>query len=1428
MKELFALSPTFNGLLQASGMGGGGGHIRNSGVLRGGKRGDAASSSPVKFSWRPQGHFLATAGANGIVNIVDKSGQPVTHFALSTKSTPVGLEWDAQGEELAAIQGDTSDVTLFDFNARSSKTLETSLKNPTFVRWSKTGPYLAIGDSKGNVLLYDKQSKKKVPILGKHTRAIVAGAWSAECKLALGSTDNTLSLSESNGDAVSESVDLKASPTFMQFSNQKRDNGLSRNNANAENTISINLDGKTLLLYNIDDPDNPVELAFQAKYGKIVAFRWFGDGYLLIGFSEGWLVVISTHINEIGEELRSARFHSDGLEDIAYSPTTQRCATIGGNSLKIIETSTLEELTNESISIDTSAGAFTQVDYAMDGQVLTAATTGGYVYTYLGKMPELSDSHESKIAYLSSLKEITVFETSVPSNSPYAALSFPLEIEPSRISLGSYHFAAAMNNTVWYYGLPLPPAEGQVSNKRELEDYRDEALEKAKAEAESRTYMSTVDDMALGSNFVAVLCDGKVNVHSIRPQPYIGNSLLQLPEAGKGDSIILPEHGSKDNGPQARVTCVECTAEFVVYGTEDGTVDFFYIPAWKLLASAQFRNTFTSTGIRAIYPNPTCTRVLIIDEEHKGYIFNPSNRLTIEIEDFPRGVTKVMWDPADWGVFSAFSKPEIHVFRHVPLTLNGASVIKFGDASIGQSGDITVTTRRTELPSGAEPLLVNDGIISYRASSDASAVESVTLSSYRPLVGGGQVNTERRMAALAQALLLGRFDTAWELCLTLGDQICWLALANKAMEVLDIDRAIDVYRFLGDAGMVFALEAINEEEDQSLVAGHLAVLFNDFSLAQELFLSSSRPTAALQMYRDMMHFEQATTLAETLDPSQVPTLQIQHAKQLEFKGDYNEALELYDSAKDELPPLRETKQPETTAHTKKNTSFADLASEAEALLGETKVDKKSTKSVANPEQAGQGGFNVLDHTRLGRLHRAAHDGLARCLLHTGNIRRGLDCVQDQFFAHKRLLKEAGGILDSLNQYKDAARMYERAEEFEKAASILIANKAFREVEPLMDKVASPKLHLQFAKAMEASKDYSTAVKSYERAKDMDNVVRLLVDHLDQPERAGKIVRQTKSAEAATYVSRYCQEINDNRGAVEFLLLAKKRTDAFSLAMAHEEMQVYVDALRRIGWEVTNEDHAQIASYYEGKGKYDEAARHHFAGGDYHKALKLFLQCGEQCLEEAIEVVGKANTDPLTHMLIDYLMGEMDGVQKDEKYIFKLYIVLENYEQAARTARIIAQHEAEEGKYRAAHDFLYKTRRDLISRDVRVPTELSQQLELLHSYILVKKRVKLGDHVGAAFLLKRVVSDISSFPKHTVEILTSAVIECQRAGLKRSAYEYATMLMRPEYRNRVDEKFRRKIEQLVRRPKTEEADQVSCVVWFENIFELLCVHFLNNV
>ena len=41
---------------------------------------------------------------------------------------------------------------------------------------------------------------------------------------------------------------------------------------------------KSLFLYNMSDPDNPIELAFQQKYGNIVDYKWYAMFRILVAY----------------------------------------------------------------------------------------------------------------------------------------------------------------------------------------------------------------------------------------------------------------------------------------------------------------------------------------------------------------------------------------------------------------------------------------------------------------------------------------------------------------------------------------------------------------------------------------------------------------------------------------------------------------------------------------------------------------------------------------------------------------------------------------------------------------------------------------------------------------------------------------------------------------------------------------------------------------------------------------------------------------------------------------------------------------------------------------------------------------------------------------------------------------------------------------
>ncbi len=95
--------------------------------------------------------------------------------------------------------------------------------------------------------------------------------------------------------------------------------------------------------------------------------------------------------------------------------------------------------------------------------------------------------------------------------------------------------------------------------------------------------------------------------------------------------------------------------------------------------------------------------------------------------------------------------------------------------------------------------------------------------------------------------------------------------------------------------------------------------------------------------------------------------------------------------------------------------------------------------------------------------------------------------------------------------------------------------------------------------------------------------------------------------------------------------------------------------------------------------------------------------------------------------------------------------------------------------------LFETYKDMRANKINIPRDLYLKLLTLHSYVIVKKIVKLQIHEDAAKLLNRVCKNIIQFPAHAVNILTSSVIEAAKANFKYLAFQWACVLVRPDYR-----------------------------------------------
>lgn len=88
---------------------------------------------------------------------------------------------------------------------------------------------------------------------------------------------------------------------------------------------------KTLYMYHLPEPDSPSELGFQHKYGALLQHKWFGDGYILLGFGNGYIVSISTHPKEVTQELWQIKNHKDSLSGISVCSALDQVASCGDN-----------------------------------------------------------------------------------------------------------------------------------------------------------------------------------------------------------------------------------------------------------------------------------------------------------------------------------------------------------------------------------------------------------------------------------------------------------------------------------------------------------------------------------------------------------------------------------------------------------------------------------------------------------------------------------------------------------------------------------------------------------------------------------------------------------------------------------------------------------------------------------------------------------------------------------------------------------------------------------------------------------------------------------------------------------------------------------------------------------------------------------------
>ena len=287
----------------------------------------------------------------------------------------------------------------------------------------------------------------------------------------------------------------------------------------------------------------------------------------------------------------------------------------------------------------------------------------------------------------------------------------------------------------------------------------------------------------------------------------------------------------------------------------------------------------------------------------------------------------------------------MHIYCHVPASVQGPG-LKLVGTEAGAKGAVALTLHAGlltwHLPDGN---LHRQLLSTHKHLLDAAWRRSTNGAGVALLGGGssGLSQEERLRARCQQALALCRLPQALETARRLNDAALLKEVALAALQFLEVPTALAAYEAAGDEEALAQLRPLADdpalESDGSLMAGYLVALTGgaccgavlacraagaqvlgncagrrqllrwlsphlpvslptchmplpahpipwagDADHAEQLLLASSRPGAAVELRRQLGHWERALELAQHLEPQAVGGLAALHAQGLEAEG----------------------------------------------------------------------------------------------------------------------------------------------------------------------------------------------------------------------------------------------------------------------------------------------------------------------------------------------------------------------------------------------------------------------------------------------------------------------------------------------------------------------------------------------------------------
>ena len=180
-----------------------------------------------------------------------------------------------------------------------------------------------------------------------------------------------------------------------------------------------------------------------------------------------------------------------------------------------------------------------------------------------------------------------------------------------------------------------------------------------------------------------------------------------------------------------------------------------------------------------------------------------------------------------------------------------------------------------------KPLSLTNGFLRIFTPQGTVQGQNLTSHSYLTQYKGVEDNREGHFRYFLQSLSINKFNNCLIAAMNVNLQPIFDALGRRALSYVELDIALKAFQLAQNLSMVMTIQSFLDQSEKSLVFGNVAMILGQYDLAQDFFLKSSNPLAALEMRSDIQDNLIALNLAKNIAPEMEPIICRRLAQQIE-------------------------------------------------------------------------------------------------------------------------------------------------------------------------------------------------------------------------------------------------------------------------------------------------------------------------------------------------------------------------------------------------------------------------------------------------------------------------------------------------------------------------------------------------------------------